>query len=107
MLSHVVSIVYIFCFDSENRGSGVRFFQLAAHRTHKIASDKVSIMECDPESPSVTVQFFPEIQLGTLLRTDHGALRKICGLERLYKIIYLGVQENIVDLIVTIFCVGI
>ena len=25
---------------------------------HKIAANKVHIMECDPESPSVTIQFF-------------------------------------------------
>ena len=26
----------------------------------KIAADKVNIMECDPESTSVTINFFPE-----------------------------------------------
>ena len=39
-----------------------------------------------------------------ILRTDHGTLRKICGLESFKKIIYQGVQENIVILNVTTFC---
>ena len=47
----------------------------------KIAADKVNIMECDPESTSVTINFFPKSNGSTLLRTDHGTLRKIGGLE--------------------------
>ena len=41
-----------------NRESGVRFF--AALRMQKIAADKENIMECDPESTSVTSKFFPK-----------------------------------------------
>ena len=64
---------------TESLGQG---FYRAALRTrmHKIAADKMSIMECHPESTSVTINFF-QILLSTLLRTDHGTLRKICGLE--------------------------
>ena len=62
-------------------------------------------MEPDPESNSVNITFFPQIQISKLLRTDQGTLRKICGLKSLYKTIYQGVQENIVILNVTIFCV--
>ena len=29
-------------------------------RTQKIAADKANIMECDPESASVTSKFFPK-----------------------------------------------
>ena len=61
MLSGIRSIFYIFCFVSENRKSGVRFSNdLLDHRTQKIAADKVNIMECDPESTLVTIQFFPK-----------------------------------------------
>ena len=58
-----------------------KIFYRAALRMQKIAADKVNIMGYDPESASVTIKFFPKIQLSTLLRTDHGTLRKICGLE--------------------------
>ena len=49
----------------------------------KIAADKVHILECYPESPLVTIQFFPKskIYLSMFLCTDHGTLRKIGGLE--------------------------
>ena len=60
-------------------------------------------MLCDSESTSVTINFFSKIKLSTLLRTDHGTLRKSVVLKPLYKIIYQGVQENIVILNVTIF----
>ena len=72
----------------------------------KIAADKVNIMECDPESTSVTSKFFPKsIIIVTLLPTDHGTFQKNLVWKRLYKIIYQGVQENIVILDVTISCV--
>ena len=63
---------------TESRGKA---FYWAALRMQKIAADEVNIMECDPESTSVTSKFFSKIRLSTLLRTDHGILRKICGLE--------------------------
>ena len=47
----------------------------------KITADKVIIMECDPESTSVTIKLFSKIYLSTLLRTYHATLRKICGPE--------------------------
>ena len=47
----------------------------------KMAADKVNILECDPESTSVTIKYFAKIKLSTLLRTDHETLKKICGLE--------------------------
>ena len=34
--------------------------ELAAKKAQKIAADKVNIMECDPESTSVTKQIFPK-----------------------------------------------
>ena len=71
----------------------------------KIAADKVNIMECDPESTSVTAKFFPESN-----SVDYYALtvefsEKSVVWNRLYKIIHQGVQEIIVILNVTIFCV--
>ena len=41
----------------------------------KIAADKVNIMECDPESTSVTIKFFPKSD-STLLHTDHWNFEK-------------------------------
>ena len=71
----------------------------------KIAADKVNIMEYNPESTLVTIKFFPKSNsvhyyvLALELR-EKSVVRKC-----LYKIIYQGVQENIVILNVTIFCV--
>ena len=77
MLSDRWSVLYIFSFVS--------------HRQQKIAAGKVNVMEFSPES--------------ALLRIDHGTLKKYVVWEHLYKIIYLGVQENIVVLNVVNFCV--
>ena len=41
----------------------------------KIAADKVNIMECDPESTSVTIKFFPKSD-SALLHTDHWNFEK-------------------------------
>ena len=42
-------------------GGGVRFLQSCSQNAElKIAADKVNIMECDPESTSVTSKFFPK-----------------------------------------------
>ena len=35
-------------------------FKWAAFRMQKIAAEKVNVMECDPESTSVTIKFFPK-----------------------------------------------
>ena len=84
--------------------SRCKVFYRAALRMQKIAADKVNIMECDPESTSVTAKFFPESN-----SVDYYALtvefsEKSVVWKRLYKIIHQGVQENIVILNVTIFC---
>ena len=43
---------------TESRG---KVSYCAALRMQKIAADKVNIMECDPESTSVTINFFSKI----------------------------------------------
>ena len=46
----------------------------------KIAAEKVNILECDPESTSVTINFFPKsnsVHYNALTME----LKKICGLE--------------------------
>ena len=43
-----------------NRKSGVKFFNDLPTEQKKITVDKVTIMECDPESTSVNIQFFPK-----------------------------------------------
>ena len=60
MLSDVLSVIYIFWFVSGNR-VGFNVFYSAALRMQKIAADKVNIMECDPESTSVTIKCFSKI----------------------------------------------
>ena len=40
--------------------SRVRFSAVPALRMQKIAADKVNIMECNPESTSLTMKFFPK-----------------------------------------------
>ena len=61
MLSDASSIPYIFCFVSENRELGQGFLLSFTLRMQKIAADKVNIMECDPQSTSVTSKFFSKI----------------------------------------------
>ena len=72
----------------------------------KIAADKVNIMECDPESTSVTIKFFfPKSNSVHYYAQTMELSEKSVAWKRLYEIIYQGVQENIVILNVTIFCV--
>ena len=71
----------------------------------KIAADKVNIMECDPESALVTIPFFPKPNSVHYYALTMERREKSVVWKRLYKIIYQGVQENIIILSVTIFCV--
>ena len=61
----------------------------------KIAADKVNNMECDPESPSVTIQFFSKSNSVHYYALIIELCEKSVVWKRLYKIIYLGVQEDI------------
>ena len=70
-----------------------------------IAADKVNITECDPESTSVTSNFFPKSNSVHYYAMTMELWEKSVVQKRLYKIIYQGVQENIIILNVTIFCV--
>ena len=69
----------------------------------KIAADKVNIMECDPESTSVAIIFFPKSNSVYYYSLTMELLEKSVVWKRLYKINYQGIQENIVILNVTIF----
>ena len=71
----------------------------------KIAADKVNIMECDPESTSVTIKFFPKSNSVHYYALTIEILEKSVVWKLLYKIIYRSVQENIVILNAIIFCV--
>ena len=71
----------------------------------KIAADKVSIIECDPESASVTVKFFPKSNSVHYYPLTMELGEKSVVWKRLYKIIKQGAQENIAILNVTIFSV--
>ena len=71
----------------------------------KIAADKVSNIECDPESASVTLKFFPKSNSVHYYALIMELGEKSVVLKRLYKIIKQGAQENIVILNVTISCV--
>ena len=56
------------------------------------STDKVNIMEPDPELTSLAINFFPKIQLSTLLRTDKGTLKKKSVVwKRFYKTAYWDV----------------
>ena len=72
---------------------------------HKIAANKVNIMECDPESTSVTSNFSPKSNSVHYCALTMELSEKSVVWRRLYQIIYQGVQENFVILNVTIFCV--
>ena len=69
----------------------------------KIAADKVNIMEYGPESASVTITFFPKSNSVHYYVLTMELWEKSVVWMYLYKIIYQGVQENIVILNVTIF----
>ena len=85
---------------------GVKVIYWVALRMQKIAADRVNIMECDPESTSVTINFFPKSNSVHYYAPVHGTLRKICGLEAfIQNYLPKSVQENIVILNFTIFCV--
>ena len=71
----------------------------------KIAADKVNIMECDPESTSVTIKFFSKSNSAHYYALTMELWEKSVVWKRLYKIIYPSFEENIVILNVTIFCV--
>ena len=64
----------------------------------KIAADKVNIMECDPESTSVTSKFFSKSNSVHYYALTMEVREKSVVWKHLYKIIYQGVQENIVIL---------
>ena len=66
----------------------------------KIAADKVNIIECDREST-----FFQNLTQYIITHWPWNFEKKSVAWKRLYKIIYQGVQENIVILNVTIFSV--
>ena len=68
----------------------------------KIAADKINIMECDPESTSVASKFFPK---SNSVHYYVLTMEKSVVWKRLLKIIYQGVQENIVILNAAICCV--
>ena len=70
----------------------------------KTAADKVNIMECDPESTSVTMKYFPKSDSVHYYALIMELWEKSVVWKRLYQIIYQGVQENIIILNVTIFC---
>ena len=69
----------------------------------KIAADKVNVMECDPESTALTSKFFPKSNSAHYYALTMKLREKSVIWKRVYKIIYQGVQENIVILNVTIF----
>ena len=71
----------------------------------KIAANNVNITEFDPESTSVTSRFFPKSNLVHYYTLTMKLSEKSMVWKRLYKIICQGVQENIVILNVTVFCV--
>ena len=62
-------------------------------------------MECDPESASVTCNFFPKSNSVHYYALTMELREKSVVWKRLYIIIYQGVQENIVILNVAFFCV--
>ena len=125
----IYSLHFLLCFWEQRVGGKV--FYWAALRMQKIAADKVNIMECDPESTSVTIKFFQNltqyiithwpwnfeknlwsgsvyIKLSRFFSKFHGQcviMYWVRFWKSLYKIIYQGVQENIVILNVIIFCV--
>ena len=73
----------------------------------KIAADKMNVMECDPESTSVTSKFFSESNSVHYYALTMELREKSVVWKRLYKVIYQGVQEIILILNVTIFlCSG-
>ena len=55
----ICSLHFLLCFWEQSAGGKV--FYWAALKMQKIAADKVNIMECDPESTSVTINFFSKI----------------------------------------------
>ena len=57
----------------------------------KIAADKVNIMECDPESTSVTIKFFPKSDSVHYYALTMEISEKSVVWKRSYKIIYQGV----------------
>ena len=63
----------------------------------------MGIMECDQESSSLTIKFFPKSNSVRYYALALDLWEKSVVWKRLYKIIYQGVQENIVILNVTIF----
>ena len=69
----------------------------------KIAADKVNIMECDPESTSVTINFFFKNLTQYIITHWSRNFQNLWSGNVYKKIIYQGVQENIVILNVTIF----
>ena len=71
----------------------------------KIAADKVNIMECDPESTSVTIKVFQNLTQYIITHWPWNFQKNNVVWKRLYKTFCQGVQENIVILNVTIFCV--
>ena len=72
----------------------------------KTAADKLNNMECDPESASVTTKVFLKSNSVHYYALTIELWEKSMVWKRLYKIIYQSVQENIVILNVTIFCVN-
>ena len=66
--------------------------------------NKVNIMEiCDPESTLVTIKFFQKSNSVHYYTLTMELCKKYVVWKHVYKIIYQGVQENIIILNVTIF----
>ena len=71
----------------------------------KIAPDKVNVIECDAESASVTINFFPKSNLVHYYALTMELWENSVVWKSLYKIVYQNVQENIIILNVTNVCV--
>ena len=71
----ITKMILIFCFNNlfevlKNFFGAIRqkpyngtWLNSSSHRTRKIAADKVNMMDCDPESASETIKFFPKSNL--------------------------------------------